>query len=276
MDLVPYYGEQPLTVSKITVQVRASDQQHAEELVKRAIAEVRIVKDEPTYTQARRVAAELKAYEKEIHESKRAAKRPFEAVLAAIEDRAKEFSLKVTNEEKRVLDLMTGYVRQLEEEKKAVERKLREKLEREEKEHQRRMAEMRIEKEKAEAAARAAQDELERRKASEEAKKREEALQQAETLRNLEVEVRAMTMEPLKGVVPGGRVTHPRTFKLRNAEETVKAGCIRLLRIEVDVRACQDSVNSQLEIAPDQEPSLPGIEISQETKVQVKAASRIS
>lgn len=276
MDLVPYFGETPFTASQITVQIRASDKTRAQALVKRTSAAITAVNDEATYTAARRAAGELKNFAKEIYESKRNAKRPFEAVEAAIEDLAKELSAPIDVEQNRIIELMTAHVRKLELEKKEAERKLLRQREAEERAHQEKMWQLQAEKEKAEKEARAAQDELKRREAHIEAEIRNQELLDAETARNLEIEVRAMTTEPLPGVVPGGRVTHPHKFRLVDAVQTVKAGSIRLLRIELDILACQDAVRAQLEIAPDREPTLPGIEITQETKINIKATSRIT
>lgn len=247
MELVPFYGENQLTASQITVRIRTSDRQHAKAVVARTAAEIKEVIDEETYTRARRAAAELKNLSKEIYQAKRAAKSPFEAVAASIEDLAKEVIGPVDAELDRVINVMTGYVRNLEAKQKAAQKALQQRLDEEERQHQ------------------------ERLKLLEDAKR-----QQAELERSLELEVRAMTTEPMPGVVPGGRVTHPWKFKLINAAETVKAGGIRLLRIELDVLACQDSVRSQLEIAPDKEPTLPGIEVTQDISITIKAASRIS
>lgn len=275
MDLIPYFGEARLRASGITIQIRTSDRQYAQELVRRC-NHIKAVTDEASYTEARRAAAELKNLSKEIYQAKRAAKQPFEAVEASIEDLAKEVGSPVDAEYERIIALMTGYVRILEDKQKAELARQREKAEAEARAHEEKMRLLQAEKDAAEAKARAAQDELARREAIIEATKRNQVLTDAETLRNLELELRAMTLEPVRGVVPGGRVTHPYKFRLISAAETVKAGGIRLLRIELDILACQDSVRSQLEIAPDKVPTLPGIEITQETSISIKASSRIS
>lgn len=247
MELVPFYGESQLTASHITVRIRTSDKEHAKALVARTSAEIKEVVDDASYTKARRAAAELKNLSKEIYQAKRAAKSPFEAVTASIEDLAKEILGPVDTELARVLQTMTGYVRSLEQERKAAQKALQERLDEEERAHQEHVKLL---------------QETER--------------QQAELERSLELEVRAMNTEPLPGIVPGGRVTHPWKFKLKDAAVTVREGGIRLLRIELDLLACQDSVRSQLEIAPDKEPTLPGIEVSQDISITIKAASRIS
>ena len=247
MELIPFYGENQLSASHITVRIRASDRQHAKALVARTQAEIKAVTDEPSYTAARRAAAELKNLSKEIYQAKRAAKSPFEAVTASIEDLAKEITGPVDTELERVLEVMTGYVRALEKKQKEAQRALQKRLDEEEKAHQETLRQL------------------------EESKRA-----QAELERSLELEVRAMTTVPLPGVVPGGRVTHPWRFKLLNATETVRAGCIRLLRIELDLLSCQDAVRAQLEIAPDKAPTLPGIEVTQDINIIIKASSRIS
>jgi hypothetical protein len=249
MDLVPFFGEQPLTASNVTVRVRSADRQHARALVERTSKEIKIVNDEDTYTAARRAAAQLKGLSKEIYQAKRAAKTPFETVEATIEDLAKELMAPVDAEQQRIIELMTGYVRELERKQKAALRALQEKLDAEERAHQEKIKELEA--------------------------KNAEAARLAQLERDLELETRAMTTEPPKGVVPGGRITHPWKFKLLNAVETVKAGDTRLLRIELDILACQDSVRSQLEIAPDKTPTLPGIEVTQDTSITIKPISRI-
>jgi multidrug efflux pump subunit AcrA (membrane-fusion protein) len=74
----------------------------------------------------------------------------------------------------------------------------------------------------------------------------------------------------------GTRVTHPWHFELVDPEATIRAGGKRLLRIEVDHLACQDAVKAQLEIAPDKEPTLPGIKVTRETKVSIRATAQTS
>lgn len=246
MELLPFYGENQLSASHITVRIRASDRQHALALVSRTQAEIKAVTDEETYTKARRAAAELKNLSKEIYQAKRNAKSPFEAVTASIEDLAKEITSPVDKELERVIEVMTGYVRTLERKQKEAQRALQKRLDEEEKAHQETL-------QKLEESKRAA----------------------AELERSLELEVRAMTTVPAPGVVPGGRVTHPWKFKLIDAAQTVREGCIRLLRIELDVLNCQDAVRGQLEIAPDKAPSLPGIEVTQDINIIIKASSRI-
>jgi hypothetical protein len=81
--------------------------------------------------------------------------------------------------------------------------------------------------------------------------------------------------KPKRGLVPGGRVNHPFEFRLKNIREVIQAGCINLLRWELDIRACQDSVRAQLEIDPSREPTLPGIEVTRKINVSVRASARV-
>lgn len=250
MELAPYYNKEPLTVTNITVLIRSGDRQRIQEIVERTKKEITEVKDQDSFTLARRAAGELKAVHGEIYDSKRSAKRPFEAVLASIEDLSKELLGGVEAEEERITNLLKGYVKMLEQKKKDQERVIKAVKAAEEKAHQQKIQAL-------------------------QADGQAEAAAQAELLRNLELEVAAMNMEPEKGLVPGGRVTHPWKFRLVDPEQTLKAGAKRLLKIEVDFLACQDAVKAQLEIAPDHVPTLPGIEVTQDTSVTIKAVSRI-
>jgi hypothetical protein len=251
MELSPYYGEKLLTVSDISVKIRSSDRKRVLELTERTAKDITEIKDEDSFTAARRAAGELKAVHGEIYDSKRGAKKPFETVLASIEDLAKELIGKVEVEEARIAGLLKGYVKQLEQKKKDQERLERQMKALEEAAHKEKVRE------------------LQSNNAS------PEAIHNFEIERSLDLEIAAMNQEQEKGLVPGGRVTHPWKFKLVNAEATVKAGCIRLLKIELDILNCQDAVRAQLEIAPDHAPALPGIEVTQDISVTIKAASRI-
>jgi hypothetical protein len=275
MELAPYYGEQPLTVSNIVVRVSGADRKRVNEVVMRSKQEIVAVKDDDAFMQARRVAGELKATEKEIQDSKRAAKRPFEAIINALDELAKEVASPVVVEQHRVLDLIAGYVRQLEQKQKEELARQQALRDAEEQAHQAKLREMQLAREAAERRAREAEDELARAKAKAEADAQRQKLADAQQMRDLELEVRAMNMEPVKGLVPGGRVSHPFKFKLLDAEKAVAAGLVRLLRIELNIPNCQDAVKSQLERNPDAQPVLPGIEISQEISVAIKPSSRI-
>lgn len=250
MELVPQYGEKPLTFTDISVRIRSSDRKRINELAQRAAKEVTRVDSPEAFTIARRLAGEIKAAKAEIYDSKRAAKKPFEAVLNSIEDLAKELNGVLDEQEARLLALLKLYAKGLEEKQKEEQRLERARKAAEEKAHQEQVRKL-------------------------EAEGKAEAARLAELQHSLDSEVRAMAMTPQPGLIPGGRLLHPWKFKLLDPVATVKANCIRLLKIDLDILACQDAVRAQLEIAPDHTPSLPGIEVTRETSVQIKATSRI-
>jgi hypothetical protein len=272
MELSPYYGEQALAVADITVRIRSTDRERINELVAKSQAENKAVTDEQSFNRAKRSVSNLKATEQEIYKAKRAAKTPFEVVLEKIEGLAKDLSKPVIDEQARIIELMKKRVIELEAQRAAEAKKLREKQEAEERAHRMKVRELELQRAEAERKAREAEDALARKLAQEEAARKLEAVNNAETMRLLELEVASMLQEPVHGIVRGGRVAHPWTFKLLNAEQTVRAGSIRLLRIELDVRACNDAVRAQLEIAPDHVPTLPGIEVTQDLSISIKAA----
>lgn len=275
MDIVPYYGEQQLTTSALLVRVNPDDRERVNALCKRT-SQLNEVIEQEDFVMARRFAAELKAMSNEINDSKRSAKRPFEAVLGAIESLAKEVNAPVAKEQQRILEQLNAYVEHLEELKRESDRKRAQEAQAQKEAYERKIQEIEYAKAKAEALAKAANTAVEVERAKTEAVQRELALAQAQLDRQLDMEIAQMNQEPPKGLVDGGRVDHRYKFKLVNAEQTVKAGCIRLLRIELNVLACQDSCRAQLDISPDKEPQLPGIQITKHTSVSVKAASRIA
>jgi hypothetical protein len=130
---------------------------------------------------------------------------------------------------------------------------------------------------KAEELARAAQDEAARQRALTDAARHEAQVAQEELARELAMEASMVGAEKdRRGLVAGGRVDHHYKFKLVNLRECINAGCINLLRWELDVRACQSSVRSQLDIDANREPHLPGIEITRDLNVSIKAAARVA
>jgi hypothetical protein len=275
MELIPYYNQEQLAARDIEVRLNGEDRARVTELCKRT-ATVTSVHDEASFQAARRAASELKAAATEINSSKRFCKLPFEAVLSAVEELAKEVLQPVGNEQRRIQALLNNYVEKLEAQAREAERKRAEELRAQQLAHEQQIRAMEAAKQKAEETARKAVDEAERERAKTEAARNELLLAQAELERTLELEVASMEQEPSRGLVPGGRVDHPFKFRLVDAEKTVKAGCIRLLRVELNILACKDSVRSQLEIAPDRDPELPGIEVTRAINVSVKPASKIS
>jgi hypothetical protein len=243
MQLVPYIDGKTLATNKIVVQVNPEDQDRADEIVLQS-STITVVKDERTYSVAREAAAKLKNMLNEISASEKAAKQPFTAVANKIAGLAKDVGGSVKTEHERILKLCSVYVAKLEAEE--AERKAR------------------LHKAQAEAERKI----IEARKAavvSLEADKAQLAIARAEVERQ---QIKAEQQEiAQKTKLVGGRITHPWRFELVDPYVTLGQGGYRLLRIEVDVLACQDNVRAQLEVNPDKEPVLPGIKVTRETKV---------
>ncbi len=249
MEITPFYGDQPLSVQHVVVRVNPEDQERADALVLRTQAIV-TVEDTPSFNLAKGAAGQLKALLNEIETGKKACKQPFAAIGEAVNEQARAVGNPVLIEHQRILGLLNGYVARLEAAEKEAERKAAEVIRLAQEEHDRKIRAAQEAQLKAEAEARAAQGIAEREKARADDK-------------------------PKRSLVPGGRVDHPYEFKLRSLRETINAGCINLLRWELDIRACQDSVRAQLEIDPNCMPSLPGIEVTRTINVSVKASARV-
>jgi pyruvate/2-oxoglutarate dehydrogenase complex dihydrolipoamide acyltransferase (E2) component len=275
MDIVPFYGQEPLSVQHVAVRVNPADQERADALVLRTSAIVK-VEDNKSFNEAKSSAGQLKAILNEIEIGKKAARQPFGAITEAINEQARLVGNPVENEHKRILGLLNSYVAQVEARQKAEERQRAEAIRLQQEEHDRKIKEAQEAQAKAEAQARAATDELARVKARADANAQLLVAAQEQLAKEMAMEVAAIGSDkPRRGLVPGGRVDHPYEFKLKNLRETINAGCINLLRWELDMRACQDSVRAQLEIDPNCTPSLPGIEITRKINVSVKASARI-
>lgn len=274
MEIIPFVGDQQLTATSVTIRVNPADRARAEELVERT-AQCRLVNDTPSFERARTLAGEAKAMLKEIEDSKKLAKKPFNSVEKAIDKLAAEVALEVSSEHERILILLNAYVRKLETERAAEERARAEAARLEREAHDRKVREAEAAKRAAELAARQAQDEAAKLRLEQEALKNALLVEQQKLAREMAEEL-AMIGEdqPKKGLVPGGRVDHPYTFKLMNLPELINNHRLDLLRWELNVRACQDDVRLQLERNPDAKPVLPGIEISQEISVSVRATRR--
>jgi hypothetical protein len=276
MDIVPYYGQDSLAVSEVVVRVNPEDRSRAVALVKRT-GEITQVEDESGFQAAKRAAGELKALLNEIEAAKKSAKLPFAAITEAIGAQATDVGTPVQNEHRRVLELLNRYVARLEALRDASERARREEQRRIEAEAQKRIAKAEAAKHKAEEEARVAEDEAARQKARADAATQQAQIAQEELARELALEASLVGAEKdRRSLVAGGRVDHTFEFKLVNLRECINAGCINLLRWELDKRACDSSVRSQLEIDPEREPSLPGIEITRKLNVSVKASARVA
>jgi hypothetical protein len=275
MDIVPFYGEQSLAVSDVIVRVNPDDRARALALVERTSQIVK-VNDPASMQMAKRAAGELKAMLNEIEAAKKAAKLPFSAINEAINTQALDVGSPVASEHRRLLNLLNGYVEALEAARAREEAARIAEAQRIEAEAQRRIAEAEAARKKAEAEARAAQDEVVRARAQAEAAREEARVAQEQLARELALEAAAIGADKNRGsLVAGGRVDHTYEFRLVSLRDCINAGSINLLRWELDLRACAASVRSQLEIDPNREPSLPGIEIKRKTNVSVKASARV-
>jgi hypothetical protein len=273
LEIIPFLGESRVVTTDFRIQIDPDDRKRVESLLVRS-SDVVVVNNNDTFAIAKRVAGQLKAMLQEIQDAKRASKRPFEQVETAIDDLAIQAGKPVEIEHTRVLGLLNRYVAEIERAEKEEARKKAEALQAEIAEQKRKLREAQLAQAEAEAIARQAQDEADRLKAREEVRRRQEAAEQAELEQGLALEASQIGNDvPVKSKVPGGRVDHPYEFKLVSVQAVVKAGGWRLLRWELDKRACADSVRAQREINPDAEPSLPGIEITQRVSVSVRASA---
>jgi len=272
MELVPYYGEEPLTSNSVQIRINPADRKRARELLA-ATADINKVSDEQTFTLARHSLGQLKALLEEIEQGKKAVKKPFDKILEAISTTAKELWEPVMNEHRRIQELLNGYVKILEEARKEEERRHREQTRRQQQEYERKISEARVRQAQAEEQARAAQDEAARQKANADAQAQLLVAANEQLAKEIALEASNMFESAKHGLVPGGRVDHNFEFTLVDLPATLKAGALRLLRWEVDHRACQSACQAQLEIDPDSEPTLPGIQVTRKLNVNVKARS---
>lgn len=276
MEIVPFVSGEIITANDVEVRVNPNDRQRALVLVATTGA-INEVSDELTFTAARNAAAQLKAMLDEIQAAKKAAKLPFGSVERAIDNQALAVGGPVQNEHTRILTLLNGYVAKLEAARKEKQRREAEALRLAQAEADRKVREAEQAAAQAQAALRAAKSETEEVRRREEATRRENQLLQQQLAAELAADVEELgkPAEPQRGLVPGGRVDHKYDFELVSVQQTCQAGHYRLLRWELDIRACQDAVKSQLETAPHVDPFLPGIRITKRLNVSVKAASRI-
>jgi hypothetical protein len=212
----------------------------------------------------------------EIANARKASRAPFLAVGEAINNLAQTVGDPVETEHKRILGLLNGYVARVEAEQKALEQKHALAMRRQQEEHDRKIKEARDAQQRAEAEARAAKDEVQREKARAEANAKMLVATQEQLAKEMAQEIALIGADkPKQTIITGGRVNHVYEFRLVNVRATVKEGCWNLLRFELDKLACNDSVKAQLEINPDEEPTLPGIEVTRRVNVSVKASARV-
>ena len=276
MEITPYFGDKLVTASGMEVRINPQDRERANAIVAASTA-ITHVTDEPTFSAARTAAAQLKGILDEIDESKKAAKKPFEAVEKSINGLATSLSKPVKTEQERILGMLNVYVEKLKKAREAEEKRKAEEVRRKQAEADRKVREAQEEARKAQEALRQAQDEIQRALLQSEAKQRENVLlrqQLEQELAGDASELQHMLEGPPKGLVPGGRVDTVYDFELVNVQATTDARCFRLLRWELDIPACRDAVKNMVEmLPPDQEPTLPGIKITKRISVSVKAAS---
>jgi len=276
VEIVPLVGNQPITAGSVIVRVNPDDRIRVAEAVERSSA-ITHVNDDMTLSAAKRMAGEIKSLLDEIQDSKKAAKRPFAAVEKAIDALASEVGQPVQNESQRVLGLINGYVTELERRAK-IEAREKERLLQAQIDAQRaKLREAQAAQEKAEAEARAAKDEAARIRAHAEAERRKAAAEQAQLAAEMAREVSMIGVKPKQALVQGGRVDHKFEFTLEDVYATVSAlggQGWKLLRWELDIRACQDACKAQLEKDPDVEPKLPGISVKRTVNVSVRATAR--
>lgn len=273
MKIVPIFNGQPIRTADLEVVIDPEDRNRARLLVQHT-STVMNVYDQDSFIVARRAAAELKALVDEIEADRKRSKGAFDLVGRSIQDLAHEVSQPVKAEQARILGLLEGYVEKLEVARIEQERLVAQEKRRAQEEADHKIREAEAARDRAQRELQTAQNEIEHAARREEAQARESYLLQQQLQRELALEVIA-EQEPQRGLVPDGRVNHVYDFELQNVQTTTKAGCWRLLKWTLDIRACQDSVKGQLELAPNIEPSLPGIKITKRISVSVKAASRI-
>jgi hypothetical protein len=277
MQIIPLFGEQVITASNVSVSINPDDRAEAEALVKRT-KEIKYVSgDDMTFEDATAMAGELKGMLDRIQNAKKLAKAPFGAVEKAIDNLANNVAGPVKKEQERILGLLAGHVAKLKAEREAQERKEAELRRIAQAEADRKIREAQEYAKLAQQQLRQAQGEIEKARHREELQRRENVLLQEQLAKELAADVEALgaPQEPPKGLLPGGRVNSDYEFKLVNVQATCEARCYRLLRWELDILACKDAVKNLVEMNPNAEPELPGIQVTKKLSVSVKAASRI-
>ena len=276
MELVPYVGDIQLTASSVIVRVDPEDRRRVKESLERWSA-ITVVNDDATFHAAKQAAGEAKALIDEMLTGKKAAKQPFRAVVQSIDDLVVEVGGPVEQESHRILTLLNSYVAKLEAQRKAEERAKAEADRRRQEAFDLRLAEAAKKAADAELEARKSKDEAERLRLQKDAAERQAALLQAQLERDMSDELAQLgNNKPKPSLVPGGRVDHPLHFTLVDPQVTMSKGFAHLVKCTLDIRACQDAVRSQLERSPDAEPALPGIHITRDISVSVKASARTS
>lgn len=275
IEIIPYLGSEPIAATKVFIRVNPADRARAEKLIERTAA-ITSVTDELSFEAARALAGEAKSMLNEIDDSRKAAKKPFGAVERAIDTVATDIAKNVLEEHERLLGLLNDYVVILERMRRAEEKAKADAARREREAYEKKIAQAQAAQRAAELEAQQARDEATRLRLQEEALKNQLLAEQQKLSQEMAEEIARIGEEPKKGLVPGGRVDHPLIFKLIDLPAVINSHRLDLLRWELNIRACQDAVRLQLELNPDATPSLPGIEITQETSVSVRATRKRS
>lgn len=274
MQIVPFIGDVPIKTTSFSIRVDPADKQRVQSLTARS-QEIAVVNDSESFALAKHTAGQIKALLDEIEDARKASQRPQIALKNAIDELAQNVAAPLANEQKRVLGLLNGYVTRMEAEEKAEARRREEALKAKLAQQERALREAQEAQKRAEADVRnmhKAQDEAAQLRLREEAKRLQEAAEDAQLARELALEAAKIGKDvPPKAKVPGGRVDHVYEFELVNIQALMKGGGWRLVRWELDKRACMDSVRGQLEIDKDTEPTLPGIRITRRVNVSVRA-----
>jgi hypothetical protein len=271
MDIVPFVGETPLHANAFSIRVDPGDKERVAQLATRA-SQITVVQNAENFALAKHTAGQLKALLDEIDAARKVSKRPQLVLNNAIEELATNIAAPLANEHRRILGLLNAYVAQIEAIEKAEARRREEAIRAQLAEQQRKLKEAQAAQARAEEAARKATELAEQMRLAAEAQRRKEALEDAQLAQEMALEAARITEQQTpKAKVPGGRVDHVYEFELIDIQAVVKAGGWRLLRWDLDKRACMDQIRAQLESDKDATPVLPGIRITRKTSVSVRA-----
>lgn len=248
MQLQPLYNNLPFDLTALKVKPVAHDKERIQAAVERA-GVIQGVTDETSFTAAKRMLSELKGIQAELDAAKKLTKMPGQQFLNAVEQLAKELGAGLATERERIESMANGYVAKLEAAERAREAERRRKAEEERKQIEEQIR-----------AAKAAKD--------------AQALEEAQLAAELAADIEKLgARRNTETKIAGGRVEHRFLFRLIDIKALVGAGLWQCVRFELDHLGCNDVVKAQIEKGI--EPFLPGVEITQTTKVHMRASSRI-
>lgn len=253
MQLTPYLGDTPIETDKFHCEADPKATKRIAGLLHRTW-EITHVRDEAEAQVATRMAGEIREMEEEINLAKRQTKGPIRAIENGIEAVAKELLGPVLEEKRRIGNLLAEWVKQREAAMREAYRKGQEALR------------------KAEEARRRAEEETKKAKSEIERMKAEQVAMEAKIIEGMQAQQLELAKEG-KATLPGTKVSHPLHFRLLSLKTVVDAGLESILRIELDILACNDIVRGQMAQGKF-EPEIPGVEITQDTVVHVRAMRR--